>query len=77
MAVVGASPVTFISESTPGSTGKQYQIPLADITITGGVASASAAWLGASGLSGADTTTLIPALLAGLLHQGLIAVPPS
>jgi len=74
MAVVGASPVTFISEST--NPGKQYQIPLWEITITSGVASA-ATWMTAVGLSGTDESTLVPTLLAGLLHQGLIAVPPS
>jgi len=74
MPVVGASPVTFISEST--SPGKQYQIPLSQITITSGTASA-AAWMTAVGLSGTDEATLVPALLASLLQQGLIAVPPS
>jgi hypothetical protein len=74
MAVVGASPVTFISEST--SPGKQYQIPLSGITIASGAASA-AAWITSVGLSGTDATVLVPALLAALLQQGLIAVPPS
>jgi hypothetical protein len=74
MPVLGASPVTFISEST--SPGKQYQIPLWDISITAGTASA-AAWMTAVGLTGTDESALVPNLLASLLSQGLIVAPPS
>ncbi len=74
MAVLGASPVTFISETT--SPGKQFQIPLFEITIAGGVASA-ASWMTSVGITGADANVLVPGLLASLLNQGLIAAPPS
>jgi hypothetical protein len=74
MAVIGASPVTFISETT--SPGKQFQIPLFEITIAGGVAGA-AAWITNVGITGNDATVLVPGLLASLLNQGLIAAPPS
>jgi hypothetical protein len=77
MAVTGATPVTFISEST--QPGKQYQIPLSAITITNGVADASG-WITDVGLSGSDATAdtgVVARLLAGLVAQGLIAVPPA
>ena len=75
MAVIGASPVTFISEST--QPGKQYQIPLTAITIeTTGIADCTA-WISAVNVSGADQNAVIPTLLSGLLAQGLISKPPS
>ncbi len=74
MAVLGASPVTFISEST--APGKQYQIPLSAITITNGVATCTA-WITAVGLTGNDESNLVPALLKSLVAQGLIIAPPS
>ena len=72
MPVVGASPVTFISEST--APGKQYQIPLSAITIANGVATC-AAWITAVGVTGHDQTDLIPALLKTLVAHGLITAP--
>ncbi len=73
MPVIGASPVTFISEST--SPGKQYQIPLSAITITSGTVSASG-WVTSMGLNTTDGT-LVSTVLTSLLQQGLIATPPS
>jgi hypothetical protein len=72
MAVIGASPVTFISETT--HPGKQYQIPLSQITITNGVADA-ATWMTAVGVTGNDHDKLVPALLKALVAQGLITKP--
>lgn len=69
MAVKGASPVTFISEST--NAGKQYQIPLSAITISNGTADCSA-WIATTGVSGVDKTAVVPAVLSSLVASGLI-----
>jgi hypothetical protein len=69
MPVVGASPVTFISEST--APGKQYQIPLSAITIANGVATCDP-WIAAVGVTEPDKSGLIPALLKTLVAHGLI-----
>ncbi len=74
MPVLGASPVTFISEST--APGKEFQIPLSAITIASGVATCTA-WMTAVGLSGTDENNLVPALLKALVAQGLIVAPPT
>ena len=74
MPVLGASPITFISEST--TPGKQYQIPLSAVTISNGVATCTA-WMSAVGLSGTDESSLVPALLKALVAQGLIVAPSS
>jgi hypothetical protein len=76
MAVVGASPVTFVSEST--QPGKQYWIPLSAITISNGVASASD-WVSAVGLHDADSANdgVVAKLLASWVAQGLIVPPPT
>ena len=70
MPYVGASPITFISETT--HPGKQYQIPLAKIVKTNGSPDASA-WAAAVGLTGNDHDKLIPGLLTAALAQGLIS----
>jgi hypothetical protein len=72
MPVVGASPVTFISETT--APGKQYQIPLSAITITNGVATCQP-WITAVGVTGKDQSDLIPALFRSLVAHGLITAP--
>jgi hypothetical protein len=72
MAVKGASPVTFISEST--NPGKQYQIPLSAITITNGTADCPA-WYTATGVGGTDQSAVVPALLKSLVAHGLITSP--
>ena len=72
MAVLGAAPITFISEST-STPGKQYQIPLSLLTIgTNGVIDPSS-W---PGFTSADKP-LVTALLASMVSQGLLTKPPS
>ena len=77
--VTGASPVSFISEdTTSGKAGKQYQIPLAQLTVTNGQPDATN-WLTAVGFissTGPDTTdvTLIKNLLNSLTAQGFLRI---
>ena len=73
MAVTGASPVSFVSEST--NPGKQYFIPLSAITIANGAATATG-WISATSLNATDGT-LVGKVLATWLAQGLIATPPT
>lgn len=71
--VLGASPVSFVSEDTGGSdTGVQYQVPLAALTIdpTTGKVDPSA-WTAPSGVTATDLTNL-DAILADLLARGVI-----
>ena len=75
LAVRGASPVSFISEST--EVGAQFQIPLSLLqydTSTGAID--SSAWKPPKVLTGNDIA-LLPALLANLLALGVIAPAPS
>jgi hypothetical protein len=77
MAVIGASPVSFISEDTTTNHGKQYQIPLALLTIgSNGVIDPSSSWPEYASLAAADKT-LLTHLLASLVSQGLLVAPPS
>ncbi len=68
-AITGASPVTFISEDT--EPGVQFQIPLALLTVTGGVVDASS-WTPPAALKTNDTA-ILKSLLADLLARGVIA----
>jgi hypothetical protein len=72
VAVLGAAPVTFISEDT--EPGTQFQIPLGLLSISAGVVDASA-WKPPAALKPNDVKVL-KALLADLLARGVIA-PPS
>ena len=74
MAVIGATPVSFVSEST--QPGKQYWIPLSAISISNGTASAGG-WVSAVGLTGADAASdgVVAKLLASWVAQGLIVAP--
>ena len=77
MAVIGASPVSFISEDPTTNHGKQYQIPLALLTIgSNGTIDPSSSWPEFAHLASADQT-LVTNLLASLVSQGLLAAPPS
>ncbi len=75
MAVIGASPVTFISEDT--QPGKQYQVPLSRLTIdpTTGTIDTSH-WLSDSQIAAnsADARVL-KGLLLSLLSQGFLTKP--
>jgi hypothetical protein len=68
-AITGASPVTFISEDT--EPGVQFQIPLALLTVTGGVVDASG-WKPPATLKTNDAA-ILTSLLADLLARGVIA----
>ena len=76
MAVIGASPVTFISEDHAGT---QVQIPLSALTISHGAVSVSGTWHPAlpGQTLGAKDTTLVTNLLKQLLARGVISAPPS
>jgi hypothetical protein len=72
--VTGASPVTFISENTSGNAGKQYQIPLALLTVTNGQPDATN-WLTAVGFSATDPdVALVTSLLNSLTAQGVLQI---
>ena len=76
MAVIGASPVTFISEDATTNHGKQYQIPLSVLTIGSTGTIDPSTWPEYSSLA-ADDKTLVGNLLGSLVSQGLLTKPSS
>jgi len=74
MAVIGASPVTFISEDATTNHGKQYQIPLSLLTIGSTGTIDPSAWPEFAGLAATDQT-LVTNLLASLVSQSLLTAP--
>ena len=76
MAVIGASPVTFISEDTANNHGKQYQVPLSQLTIGSTGAIDPSAWPEYASLAKTDQTVLTN-LLKTLVAAGLLVKPPS
>jgi hypothetical protein len=76
MAVIGTSPVTFISEDTSGNNGKQYQIPLSILTIGSSGTIDATVWPEWSSLKASDQA-LVNALLKNLISQGLLTAPAS
>ena len=77
MPVIGASPVTFISEDTTTSNhGIQYQVPLSQLTYDPDASKFAGSWSGYSGLATSDQT-LLQNLLKSLYAQGLLKQPPS
>ena len=78
MAVIGASPVSFISED---EVGVVVQIPLSVLTIAHGAVTIAGSWKpplpGQVFKVGGNDVKLVPALLASLLAQGLISPPPT
>jgi hypothetical protein len=76
MAVIGASPVSFISEDPSTNHGKQYQIPLALLTIGNTGTIDPSTWPEYAGLATADQT-LVTKLLGNLVRQGLLTAPPA
>jgi hypothetical protein len=76
MAVIGASPVTFISEDATTNHGKQYQIPLSQLSFnTAGEIDVSG-WSEYTGLASPDKT-LVTNLLKTLVNQGQLTKPPA
>jgi hypothetical protein len=77
MAVIGASPVTFISEDTSPTAnhGKQYQVPLSQLTIDDDPVKFAGSWSGYHDLAGGDQK-LLEHLLKSLRAQGLLTKPP-
>jgi hypothetical protein len=77
MAVIGASPVTFISEDTAtGNHGKQYQVPLSLLSIASDGSVDHTKWTEFGSLAASDQT-LVTNLLKHLVSQGLLTKPPS
>jgi hypothetical protein len=76
MAVIGASPVSFISEDLASNHGKQYQIPLALLTIGNTGTIDASKWPGYASLATSDKT-LVTKLLGNLVRQGLLTAPPA
>lgn len=74
MAVIGASPVSFISEDAATNHGKQYQIPLSLLTIGSTGTIDPSTWPEFAGLAATDQT-LVTNLLASLVSQSLLTVP--
>lgn len=74
MAVIGASPVTFISEDAATNHGKRSQIPLSLLTIGSAGAIDPSTWPEYAGLAATDQT-LVTNLLAGLVSQSLLTAP--
>jgi hypothetical protein len=68
--VVGAFPITFVSETVPATVGTQRQIPLSLITYdpTASPAVKIANW------SGADAA-LAAGIVLGLIQQQILSVP--
>jgi hypothetical protein len=76
MAVIGASPVTFISEDTATNHGTQYQVPLSQLTYDADPTKFAGSWSGYGNLAATDQT-LLQNLLKSLYAQGLLKQPPS
>ena len=74
MPVIGASPVTFISEDPTTNHGTQYQVPLSLLTYDTDPVKFASSWSGYSGLATADQT-LLQNLLPSLYAQGLLKQP--
>jgi hypothetical protein len=75
MAVIGASPVSFISEDPTTNHGKQYQIPLSLLSFDTSGTIVTTGWSEYGSLEPADKT-LVTTLLASLVSQGLLTKPP-
>ena len=77
MAVIGASPVTFISEDT--SPGKQFQVPLSLLTFNAstGQIDPPSKWPAANNLLKPNDGKVLQSLLDGLVSQGLLVKPPA
>jgi hypothetical protein len=77
MAVIGASPVTFISEDS--QPGKQFQVPLSRLAIdpaTGTIDPQQ--WLTDNGfVSGSPDGTVLGNLLLSMVSQGYLTKPPT
>jgi hypothetical protein len=73
--VIGASPITFISEDTQA--GKQFQVPLSVLSFdpTGTTIDPSV-WTGWGSVSQKDQD-LLKALIASMISNGFLTKPPS
>lgn len=77
MAVIGASPVTFISEDT--APGKQYQVPLSLLSFNAGTGQIDppSNWPDATSPLKPNDGKVLQALLNSLASQGLLVQPPA
>jgi hypothetical protein len=75
--LIGASPVTFISEDTSHDAGTQYQIPLPligyDPTSSTPI---TLNWNAPTGFTSTDTSLAVT-LIQNLVTAGLLTTPPS
>ena len=72
--VTGAAPITFISEDSSDNIGKQYQIPLAALSVdTTTLLIDATTWFSNAGMSSANQK-LVTNLIASLLQQGFLTV---
>ena len=75
MAVIGASPVTFLSEDK--AAGKQYQVPLSLLSFDStGTTIDPSTWPSYASLSPPDQG-LLKALIGRLVNQGFLTKPPT
>jgi hypothetical protein len=76
MAVIGASPITFISEDT--EPGKQYQVPLSLLSFNAsGLIDPPANWPAANNPLKPNDVKLLKTVLTGMVGQGFLLKPPS
>ena len=75
MAVIGASPITFISEDT--EPGKQYQVPLSLLSFNAsGLIDLPTNWPAANNPLKPNDAKLLKAVLTGMVGQRFL-LPPS
>ena len=76
MAVIGASPVTFISEDT--EPGKQYQVPLALLSFnSSGLIPSPSGWPQANNPLKPNDVKVLQTVLNSMVSQGFLVRPPS
>lgn len=74
--VLGASPVTFISEKTQA--GRQYQVPLSALSFdtTGSIHASVTAWITSNSIDTAVDGPMLTTLVDNMVKQGLLFPPP-
>jgi hypothetical protein len=77
MAVIGASPITFISEDT--EPGKQYQVPLSILSFNSstGLIDPPSGWPQANAPLKQNDVKVLKTVLNGMVSQGFLVQPSS